>query len=81
MQRRLAARESRHRQIHAAPEQVHRTAFANEASAENLEHPIGLRQGPPESIDRIAVVRPRLVILGKWHRDRQLVGFREDVNR
>ena len=49
MPRRAAAGKPRHREIEAAPEEMHRARLAEEAGAELLEHAIGIDQDLPES--------------------------------
>ena len=60
--RRGAAGKARHREIEAAPEEMHGAAFALEASAENIQHPVGLHELAPEPLCRLAIVGGVLAI-------------------
>ena len=55
--RRGPPRETRHGQIERAPEEVHRTALANESRTETLEHAIALHERAPEPRDGGGIVR------------------------
>src|SRR5260370_26582320 len=57
MLRRRGAGESCHRQVEAAPEEMHRAAFALEAGAKFLQNAVGLQQRAPESVGVFGVVR------------------------
>src|SRR5947209_2169330 len=57
MQRRGAAGEARHREIEAAPEEMHGTAFADKPRAETLQDALRLHQRPPEKPRRVRIVR------------------------
>src|SRR5262245_11916366 len=51
-----SAREPGDRQIGGAPEKVNGAAFPDEASAEDLEDPIGLHEQAPESLSVLSLV-------------------------
>src|SRR6266404_9736619 len=73
MARRTAAGKTRHREIKAAPEEMHRAGLAEEAGAELLEHPIGIDKNLKKAPHRVRVVGGVLVILREAERLRQLV--------
>ena len=50
-------RVARHREIEAAPEELDRARFADEAGLEGLEHAIGLNQRAPQQLRMLRVVR------------------------
>src|SRR6185312_12876372 len=54
--RRAPPREAGHRQVEAAPEELHRAAFADEAAPEFLEHSVGLRQDAPTALGVLGVI-------------------------
>src|SRR6266403_5203422 len=56
MRWRRAAGETRYCQIKAAPEKMHRTAFATETRAEFLKHAVALHEHAPEPIRVFALV-------------------------
>src|SRR4030088_3645583 len=74
MARRAPARKARHREIEAAPEEMHRAGLAEEGGAELLEHPIGIDQYLQETPHSIRIVGGMLVVLRKPDRLRQVVG-------
>src|SRR6516225_11934176 len=45
-----ASGEAGHREVEAAPEEMHRAAFAEKAGAELREDPINLKQNSPETL-------------------------------
>ena len=57
MARRRTARETRGRQVEAAPEEVDRTGLADEAGPELLQHAVHLDQCLPEQVRVARVVR------------------------
>ena len=61
MLRRTSSRKARDRKIEAAPEEVHRADFAQEAGAKILEHAIDLDERPPEPVDCIGLLEACLV--------------------
>ena len=63
MRRRGPARETRHGEIKAAPEKMHRTAFATKTRAEFLKHAIALHEHAPEPIRVFAIIGTVLFIL------------------
>src|SRR3546814_13275704 len=65
MQRRTPAREARHRQIEAAPEEVDGAHLADVARTELLEHAIDLEQPSPEALCVLRVVGGVLPILAE----------------
>ena len=77
MQRRPAAGKARDRQVEAAPEEMHRAAFADEARSERPEHPVRLQQNAPELLCVIGVIGRMRVVLAEadWRVDlvRQVV--------
>src|SRR5262249_33259187 len=56
MWRSRSAGKARHGQVEAAPEEMHRTAFATKPRSKFLKHPIDLHQNPPESIGVFLIV-------------------------
>ena len=56
MARRAAAGKARHREIEAAPEEMHRARLAEKAGAELLEHAVGIDQDLQEAPHRIGIV-------------------------
>src|SRR3989442_8401988 len=58
-----APREPRHREIEAAPEKMHRAAFAEKRRAKPLEHVIGLDEDAPVPIRILGIVRSMLLIV------------------
>src|SRR5262245_23338166 len=79
MRRSRPAGKPRHRQIEAAPEEMHGTAFATKMRAELLEHAIALHQNAPEPISVLRVIRAMRFVLIEWDRVLNLV--RHFVNR
>ena len=79
MRWRLPPGKPRDRQIEAAPEEMHRAAFATKSRTELLEHSIGLHQNTPKPIGVFPIVRPVLFIF--IERDRVLNLVRYLVNR
>src|SRR3979411_631119 len=78
MPRRAPARKARHREIEAAPEEMHRARLAEEGGAELLEHPIGIDQYLKETPHSVRVVGGMLVVLRKPDRLGQFVGHLVD---
>src|SRR5262245_4651841 len=68
-----SAGKTRHSQIEAAPEEMHRTAFSTKARSELLEHAIALDQNAPESIGVFPVVRAVLLVFIERNRILNLV--------
>src|SRR3546814_7682624 len=81
MQRRTPAREARHRQIEAAPEEVYGAHLADVARTELLEHAIDLVQHSPEALCVLRVVGGVLPILAERDWVRHLVRTLVDSNR
>jgi hypothetical protein len=81
MGRRAPPGEARHRQIEAAPEEMHRARLAEKAAAEQLEHPVGLHQRAPEAVRGLGVVRLMRFVQGEADRVRHLVGPVVDPDR
>src|SRR5258707_15602111 len=73
MARCAASRKTRHRQIEAAPEEVDRARFAEEAGAELLEHAVGVHKDLQEAPHRIRIVRGVRDVLREANRLRQFV--------
>src|SRR5438046_7453138 len=73
MARGAPSRETRHREIKTAPEEMYRARLANEAGAEVLEHPVGVDKDLKKTPHRIRIVRGVLVVLRKPDRLRQFV--------
>src|SRR5450759_950552 len=78
MARRAPARKARHREIEAAPEEMHRTRLAKEAGAELLEHPVGIHKDLQEAPHGVWIVGSMPVVLRKPDRLRQFVGHLVD---
>ena len=76
-----AAGETGDGKVEAAPEEVGRAGLAEEAGAEQLQHPVGLQEGAPEALGLRAVVDAGLRVLGERDRLGHLVGRRVDINR
>ena len=77
MLRRGAAGKAGDREIHGPPEQVHGAALADEAAAEDLEHAVGLRERPPEAVDRVRIVRAVRLVRGNGMASATSFGFAE----
>src|SRR4029450_13973546 len=73
MRRRRPSGKARDRQIEAAPEKMHRTAFATKPRSELLEHAIALHQHAPEYIGVFPIVSAVLFIFIKGDRVYDLV--------
>ena len=78
MRRRGSPGETRHRQIKATPEKMHRTALAAEARSELLKHAIALHEDPPKPIGVLAVIRAVSFVLLERHRVLDFVRHRAD---
>ncbi|MCO5571888.1 hypothetical protein L7F22_025636 [Adiantum nelumboides] len=78
VRRRRPAGEAGARQVHAAPEEVHRADLADEVRPELTDHPVRLQQLPPEQGGRLGVVGGVGVVLGERDRRVDLVGVRPD---
>jgi hypothetical protein len=59
---------------------MHRAAFAEEPSAENLEDAIGLLEHLPKTRYVLRIVRPRLIILIEWDRFRKFIRSSMDAH-
>ena len=51
------AREARHREVEAAPEEMDRADFADKARGKLLQDAVGLHEDPPETMSCIRIVR------------------------
>src|SRR5512143_1946341 len=80
MPRRAAAGKARHREIEAAPEEVHRARLAEETGAELLEHPVGVDEDLEKAPHGIRVVGSMSIVLREPDRLRQFVGHLVDGN-
>jgi hypothetical protein len=68
--------EARHGQLEGAPEEVHWTHLADEASTECFEDPIGLHKRLPEAVAGVGVVARMGLVLGKdWIGSGTSTGF------
>ena len=81
MRWRRPSRKACHSQIEAAPEEMHRTAFAAKARSEFLEHAIALYQNAPESIGIFLIVRAMLFIFIERDRILNLVRYLVNCDR
>ena len=81
MARRAAAGKARHREIEAAPEEMHRACLAEKAGAELLEHAIDVDRNLKEAPHRRGVVGCMARILRKTDRVRQFVRHVVDFER
>ena len=75
------AGKARHREIGAAPEVMHRAAFAREARPELIENALRLQQRAPVSIGVLGIVRAVRFIPVERNRVGQLVGHRANGHR
>src|SRR6188474_1394682 len=66
--------ESRNRQVRRAPEEMHRTALANELRAKLVEDTTGLHEDSPEPVGVLRIVAAMRLILVEWDRVGHLVG-------
>jgi hypothetical protein len=80
MLRRRPSREARDREVGRAPEEMDRAALADEAPAEVLHDPVGLREDAPVAIDRVGRVRRVDSVLIETDRVCHLVGLPIDVH-
>src|SRR5436190_8291993 len=55
--------KARHRQIEAAPEKMHRTAFAAETRTKFLENTIGLQKHAPEAVGIFQIISGVFLIM------------------
>src|SRR4029078_7477003 len=69
----LAPRETRHCEVEAPPEKMHRAAFSDETSAGLEEHAFGLEENAPVALGIIMVVRAVDMILAEGDCIRNLV--------
>ena len=81
MRRCRSAGETGDRKIKAAPEKMHRAAFAAEAGTELLEHAIALHKNAPEAIRVFGVVGLMLFIVIERDRILDLVWRGVDGDR
>ncbi len=56
MERSAASRETCHRKVETAPEEMDRTNRSKKATAEELEDPLDLDEGTPEPMYRVGIV-------------------------
>src|SRR5581483_4896891 len=80
MLRRPPSGKARHREIEAAPEEMHRGDLAEEGTAEMREHMVGGEQDAPEAVGIIAIIGRMHAILGKRDGIRDLVGHCVDAD-
>ncbi len=80
MQRCPPAGEPCHREIEAAPEEVHRAHLADEARAERFHHPVALHQRAPEFLRESRIVLRVHTVLVERERVRDLVRHGPDVH-
>jgi len=81
VQRRGPAGKPRHREIEAAPEEMHRAALADEARAELPEHAVALHQRPPEAVRGVRFVVAQHRVLRERRRVRQFIRMDVDFHR
>ena len=81
MQRRAAARKSRHRQIEATPEEMHWAALADEPCAKLLEDAVHLDERAPKPVRMIGVVCTMRFVEAEGDRTRYLTRKLRDSNR
>src|SRR5919106_3401362 len=81
MRRRRSPRETRHREIKTAPEEVHRTAFAAEARAEFFKYAVALHENAPEPVCVFAIIGTVFFIPIECDWIRNLVGHGVDAHR
>src|SRR6185436_12047515 len=60
-------RKTRYREIKAAPKEMHRAAFSDEAGAKLLQHAVHLQQHAPEAVGVVRIVGGMLVIPVEWN--------------
>src|SRR5438046_2153313 len=80
MRRRGPAGKARYREIKAAPEKMHRTAFAAETRTKFLENPIGLQKHAPESIGIFRIVSRVFLIAIERDRFQRFVRLHSDLH-
>src|SRR5437773_5412826 len=80
MRRRGPARKARYRKIEAAPEKMHRTAFAAETRTKLLENSIGLQKDAPEPIGVFRIVSRMFLIAVERDRFRRFVRFHPNLH-
>src|SRR5438132_13175935 len=68
MRWRRPSRNPRHRQIEAAPDQLHRTAFAAEARTKFFENAICLEEDAPEAVSIVQIISGVFLILIEGNR-------------
>src|SRR5881396_495381 len=73
-------REARHREVEAAPEEVHRTAFPEKRCAKLPEHVIRLHEDAPESIGILRIVRSMLLVVREANRVLHLDRYRPELD-
>lgn len=78
--RRAAAREARHRQIKATPEEVRRTDLAEVTRAELLEHAIDRQQHAPEALRLVRINSLMRTILVERNGARDLIRRAVNLN-
>src|SRR5579883_3432754 len=77
--RSTASRKPRHAEVKAAPEEMHRAAFADEARAKLLKYRAEAQKDSPESLHVLCVVRGVEGVLIKADRVRYFYGHRPDM--
>src|SRR5580704_4411623 len=75
------ARKPGHREIEAAPKEMHRAGLADKAAAEKLEDAIGLHEGAPEAMRCPGIVTGMAAIRRKTYRVCHLVWHFIDGDR
>src|SRR2546421_911099 len=80
MRRCAPAGKTRHREIEATPEKMHRTAFAAEPRTKFLENPISLQKYPPESIGVFRIVSRVFLIVVERDRFQRFVRVHADLD-
>lgn len=81
MRRGGASGEPGAREVHRAPEEVHRTDLAEEIRPEHLQDTLGLHELPPEEVGGLGVVTVVLTVLSERDRRIHLVGCAVDASR
>jgi len=76
--RRAAPGKARHRQIKAAPKEMHRATFAEKAPAEHLKDPVDLHQDAPKAVGVLRIVRSMHMIVRKGDRVFRLIRYGAD---
>src|SRR3954452_17134651 len=79
--RRRPPRDPRHREVEAAPEEMHRARLAEKTGAEELEDAIGLDERAPEAMRRGGIVGGVDAVLREADRVRDLVRHLLDRDR